>query len=103
MLGILYYADEKNAFPTVPGDVIKGTLSIGMIMGQLTFGIMGDAIGRRVIYGKELMITMFGTLMVIVMPTYLPHTGITAWLAMFRLLTGIGIGAGKSETVSLHC
>jgi len=43
MIGYLYYEDEKNSVPTLPADVIKAGLSIGMIVGQLTFGLLGDA------------------------------------------------------------
>lgn len=74
---------------------MKGGLSLGMIVGQLIFGVLGDALGRRKIYGKELMITMFGTLMLIVLPTSLSHDGIVAWITMWRIVTGVGIGAGK--------
>lgn len=28
MIGYLYYKDEKNKVPTVPSDVIKGSLSV---------------------------------------------------------------------------
>ncbi|KUJ10168.1 MFS inorganic phosphate transporter [Mollisia scopiformis] len=102
VLGYIYYKDQKNAVPTVPASVIKGGLSIGMIVGQLVFGVLGDAIGRKKIYGKELMITMFGTLMVIVLPTDLSHDGIVAWLTVWRIVTGVGIGADypMSSTIS---
>ena len=68
MLGYLYFHDEKNKVPTVPGDLIKASLSIGMILGQIGFGVFGDALGRHRIYGKELIITIIGSLMVILMP-----------------------------------
>ena len=68
---------------------------IGMIVGQLTFGLFGDALGRHKVYGKELIITIFGTLLLIVAPTGLNHTGIVTWLTVFRIVTGLGIGGGK--------
>jgi len=40
-----------------------------MILGQLLFGLFGDALGRHKVYGKELILTIFGTLLVIVAPT----------------------------------
>lgn len=96
MIGYTYFADTKNTLPTNQSDSIKGALSIGMIFGQVLFGFFGDAIGRRKIYGKELIITIFGTFMVIVAPGSMSHTGIVAWLVMFRIVTGVGIGAGLS-------
>ena len=47
IIGYLYYADDKNAVPTVQQDVIKGALSLGMIVGQIGFGLFGDALGRQ--------------------------------------------------------
>ena len=95
MIGYIYFKDEKNAVPTVKASIMKGALSLGMIVGQLVFGVLGDALGRRKIYGKELMITILGTLMVIVMPTSLSHEGVVVWVTMWRVFTGVGIGAGE--------
>jgi PHS family inorganic phosphate transporter-like MFS transporter len=95
MIGYIYFADEKATLPINQSDSIKGALSIGMIFGQILFGFFGDAIGRHRIYGKELIITMFGTLMCIVAPPHMSHTGIVSWLVVFRIMTGVGIGAGS--------
>lgn len=70
-----------------------------MIIGQLTLGLFEDALGRHRIYGKELIITIFGTLLVIVAPTSLGHSGIVAWLTIFRVVTGFGIGGGKCKLI----
>jgi hypothetical protein len=35
MLGYLYFNDNKHKVPTLSGDTIKASLSIGMICGQL--------------------------------------------------------------------
>jgi MFS transporter, PHS family, inorganic phosphate transporter len=35
MLGYLYFDDNKHKVPTLSGDTIKASLSIGMICGQL--------------------------------------------------------------------
>ena len=93
IIGYLYYEDGE--VPTVPSDVIKGGLSLGMIVGQLGFGLFGDALGRHKIYGKELILTILGTLLLIVAPPRLDHGGIVAWLTVFRIITGLGIGGGE--------
>lgn len=96
MIGYIYFKDEKSTISTIKGDEIKGGLSIGMICGQLTFGLFGDAIGRHRVYGKELLITSFGTLMVILLPWKgLSHNGVVAWLTVWRVVTGVGIGGGE--------
>ncbi|KAK5746622.1 hypothetical protein LTR17_000638 [Elasticomyces elasticus] len=102
IVGYLYYDDNKNKVPTVPQDVIKGALSIGMIFGQIGFGISGDALGRHKIYGKELILTIMGTLLLILMPWHnFGHTGVVAWMFCFRFVTGVGIGGDYPMTSSL--
>ncbi|OCT46997.1 putative inorganic phosphate transporter [Cladophialophora carrionii] len=116
MLGYLYFADEENKIPTLPADTIKAALSIGMIVGQLGFasaeqcedakviavGILGDALGRHRIYGKELMITILGTLLCVLMPWRgFSHHDVIAWMSVFRVLTGIGIGGDYPMTSAL--
>lgn len=94
ILGYLYYHDGK--VPTVDSDVMKGGLSLGMVVGQLLFGLLSDVWGRHAIYGKELLLTIFGTLLVILLPwKNMAPRSITAWVAIFRVLTGVGIGAGN--------
>lgn len=96
MLGYLYWQDQGSEVPTVSSDIMKGTLSVGMAVGQVMFGVLGDALGRHKVYGKELLITLFGTLMVVLLPwNNFDHQSIVAWVACFRVVTGIGIGAGK--------
>jgi PHS family inorganic phosphate transporter-like MFS transporter len=95
IIGLLYYDDQGGKVPTVRSDIIKGGLSIGMIVGQLAFGLFGDALGRHKVYGKELIITILGTIMLIVPPAYLGHTAIVAWLTVFRMIAGFGIGGGE--------
>ena len=99
MIGYIYFIDEKGTVPTVKSDIMKGGLSVGMVVGQLAFGILGDTLGRRRVYGKELIVTMLGTLMVIVAPAHMSHTGIVAWVSVFRVLTGVGIGGGLFTSI----
>ncbi|KAL1884433.1 hypothetical protein Plec18167_002021 [Paecilomyces lecythidis] len=92
IIGYLYF--PKGSVPATNSDIMKGSLSLGMVVGQFIFGILGDAWGRHAIYGKELILTLFGTLMTILLPwNGLSTRAITAWVAVFRVVTGIGIGA----------
>lgn len=86
--------------PHADSDIMKGSLSLGMIVGQVGLGLLGDAWGRRAIYGKELIVTLFGTLMVILLPwkTLSPQS-ITIWISVARVITGIGIGAGLNSLI----
>ncbi|KAH9824454.1 MFS transporter, PHS family, inorganic phosphate transporter [Teratosphaeria destructans] len=42
ILGALYYQDNHGHVPTVEADLIKGALHLGMITGQILFGVFGD-------------------------------------------------------------
>lgn len=82
---------------------MKGSLSLGMIVGQIGFGLLSDTWGRKAVYGKELMITLFGTLMVVLLPWRgLSHQAITAWVSIFRVVAGVGIGAGMSPSCGMN-
>ncbi|KAJ5748743.1 uncharacterized protein N7511_010439 [Penicillium nucicola] len=100
ILGYLYFQDGK--VPSVQSDIIKGGLSLGMVVGQLLFGVLSDVLGRHTIYGKELLLTIFGTLMVILLPWKgMTSQSVTTWVAVFRVLTGVGIGADYPLSSSL--
>ncbi|KAJ5863923.1 uncharacterized protein N7529_005839 [Penicillium soppii] len=100
IFGYLYFQDGK--VPTVDSDIIKGGLSLGMVVGQLLFGVLSDVWGRHTIYGKELALTIFGTLMVVLLPwNHMSAQSVTAWVAVFRVVTGVGIGADYPLSSSL--
>lgn len=101
MLGYIYYKDNANSIPAIQQDSMKGGLSIGMICGQILLGIFGDALGRHNIYGRKLILTMVGTLLVITAPPHMSHEGIVAWVTCFRVLTGMGVGGGLSTDLYL--
>lgn len=111
VLGYLYFEDHGSSVPSVDSDIMKGGLSLGMIVGQILFGLLGDACGRHAVYGKELIITLCGTMLVILLPWKgMSVEGIVAWISVFRVLTGVGIGAGmlvpvpsRRTFLSKHC
>lgn len=104
MIGYIYFKDNKGSVPAIQGDEIKGSFNIGMIAGQLMFGTLGDALGRHRVYGKECLFAIFGTLMVILLPWRgLSHTGVVAWLSVFRCMTGMGTGGGEVFSSILPC
>ncbi|KAL4897664.1 major facilitator superfamily domain-containing protein [Aspergillus ambiguus] len=90
MLGYLYFETNDLSVPSAQSYIMKGGLGLGMIVGQILFGVLGDACGRHAVYGKELIITLCGTLLVILLPwNGMSAQGITAWIAVFRVLTGV--------------
>ncbi|KAL4872787.1 hypothetical protein BDV12DRAFT_210134 [Aspergillus spectabilis] len=102
ILGYLYFQEHEGSVPAVDSDIMKGGLSLGMVIGQIVFGVLGDAWGRHTIYGKELLITIFGTLLVILMPwKSMSPKEVTAWVAVWRVVTGVGTGADCPLSSSL--
>ncbi|KXJ86028.1 major facilitator superfamily domain-containing protein [Microdochium bolleyi] len=63
---------------------VNAAANIGNVFGQLSFGFLGDAFGRKFVYGKELWIAITGLVLIIAMPMW--------WLFGFRFLLGVGIG-----------
>lgn len=104
MLGYLYWGDANDKIPTIKGDVIKASFGMGMIVGQVFFGVFADALGRHFVYGKELMLTIAGAFLVIMMPwgQGFGHSSVVAWMCVFRVLTGIGVGGGKNPKHNEH-
>ena len=66
---------------------------MGNIIGQLSFGYLGDIYGRRVVYGNELIIGIFGLILLISLPNSIPTATLkSAWIFCWRFVLGIGIG-----------
>lgn len=102
VLGYLYFQENDSEVPSVNSDIMKGGLSLGMIVGQVLFGLLSDTWGRQAVYGRELMVTLLGTLLVILLPwNGFSTQDITAWISIFRVLTGVGIGAGMLTMILL--
>jgi PHS family inorganic phosphate transporter-like MFS transporter len=97
MIGYIYFKDHKNAIPTAHSGAIKAGAKIGMLVGQLVFGFLGDnTLGRHNVYGRELLFTIFGILMCTWLPWQaLGHNTIVIWLTVGRFITGLGLGGGK--------
>ncbi|KAJ5944369.1 hypothetical protein N7516_004537 [Penicillium verrucosum] len=65
---------------------------------KLLFGVLSDVWGRHIIYGKELLLTLFGTLMVVLLPwNRMSAQSVTAWISIFRVVTRVGIGAAEKS------
>lgn len=45
------------------------------------------------VYGKELMVIIFATILTISVPAYLSGLDALTWVTIFRVILGIGIGA----------
>jgi PHS family inorganic phosphate transporter-like MFS transporter len=93
MLGVAFWQNSthKGKIPSKSDTAIKVATSGGTVIGQLGFGILADIIGRKRMYGVELMIIIFATLAQSLSASS-SAVSITGILIFWRVLMGIGIG-----------
>ncbi|KAJ3486738.1 hypothetical protein NLI96_g4034 [Meripilus lineatus] len=82
-----------HSLPSGLEGFIKAAANIGSVIGQFTFGYLADYLGRKAVYGKELMLIIVATILCISDPTgdISPNAALI-WLGVFRILLGIGVG-----------
>ncbi|KAJ7650411.1 phosphate permease [Roridomyces roridus] len=92
MIGYVYGKGTPGKLDSNTQDLgIKVATPVGTLVGQLAFGWLADVVGRKRMYGVELMIIIVGTF-----AQALAGSGhavsIVGVLIVWRFLTGIGIG-----------
>ncbi|KAF5371016.1 hypothetical protein D9615_010016 [Tricholomella constricta] len=81
---------------------MKAGANIGSVIGQFAFGYAADALGRKAVYGKELMVIILATILTMTTPTgTLSPDHCLIYLAMFRILLGIGVGGDYPMSASI--
>ncbi|MQL54455.1 MFS transporter [Acidianus ambivalens] len=65
--------------------VLASSAIITAVLGQIVFGILGDKIGRKKVYGVEASLLSAGAFLSAFSPNLL-------WLIIFRMIMGVGIG-----------
>jgi PHS family inorganic phosphate transporter-like MFS transporter len=91
MLGIVYFNDDKGKMPTTSDSAIKLSTSAGTVIGQLGFGALADIVGRKKMYGFELIIIIFATLAQ-ALTAGSPACDIVGLIIFWRVIMGVGIG-----------
>ncbi|KAK8118922.1 major facilitator superfamily domain-containing protein [Apiospora kogelbergensis] len=90
MLGIVYYP-STGAMPASSDNAIKLATSAGTVIGQLGFGYLADRVGRKKMYGLELIIIIFATVAQ-ALSSNSPSVDVVGLIIFWRVLMGIGIG-----------
>ncbi|KAJ7894035.1 inorganic phosphate transporter [Mycena leptocephala] len=81
---------------------LKAGANIGSVIGQFLFGYLADSLGRKAIYGKELMLIIFATIMCLTTPTgSLSPDNCLIYLTMFRIVLGVGVGGDYPMSASV--
>ncbi|KAJ7222764.1 MFS general substrate transporter [Mycena haematopus] len=91
-----------NDLPAGLQGLLKAGTNIGSVIGQLLFGYLADSLGRKAIYGKELMLIIFATIMCLTTPTgsISPNNSLI-YLTIWRIILGIGVGGDYPMSASV--
>lgn len=88
-----YWGGLHDYYPPLLRGTVNAAANIGNIIGQLSFGYLGDIFGRRFVYGNELIIGMIGLILTISLPNSISSpTSKMLWIFWWRVVLGIGIG-----------
>lgn len=90
MLGIVYYPGVGK-MPTSSDNAIKLATSAGTVVGQLGFGFLADLVGRKKMYGLELIVIIFATVGQS-LTSGSPACDIIGLIIFWRVIMGVGIG-----------
>lgn len=94
MLGVVYWqsaAKKPGVIPTNSDTAIKVATSGGTVLGQVGFGALADIVGRKRMYGLELILIIFATLAQSLASSS-PAISVVGLIIFWRVLMGIGIG-----------
>lgn len=90
MLGIVYFPGVGQ-MPTSSDSAIKLATSAGTVIGQVGFGIAADLVGRKRMYGLELIVIIFATIGQ-ALTSGSPACDVIGLIIFWRVIMGIGIG-----------
>ncbi|EXJ92745.1 MFS transporter, PHS family, inorganic phosphate transporter [Capronia epimyces CBS 606.96] len=96
MLGVVYWQDApnpKNAgkIPSNSDTAIKVATSGGTVIGQVAFGYLADVVGRKRMYGLELILIIFATLAQ-ALSSDSRAISVVGLIIFWRVIMGVGIG-----------
>lgn len=91
MIGFVYYKDNGSITPHNVDTAIKVSCSVGTVVGQLAFGYLADRVGRKKMYGVELLIIIIGTIGQALAGNG-PAASFWGIITFWRIILGIGVG-----------
>lgn len=100
MLGVVYKQDHKGTLTTPQDTAIKLATSAGTVLGQVGFGTLADIVGRKKMYGLELILIIVATLAQSLTGPG-PGTSIVGLIIFWRVLMGIGMSHLPHQFIAL--
>lgn len=94
MLGVVYWqnaAKNPGKIPSNSDTAIKVATSGGTVIGQVAFGWLADLVGRKRMYGLELILIIFATLAQ-ALSSDSRAISVVGLIIFWRVIMGIGIG-----------
>jgi MFS transporter, PHS family, inorganic phosphate transporter len=114
MFGVVFWGPaNKGVIDPSADTAIKVATSGGTIIGQLGFGYLADVVGRKRMYGLELIIIIFATLAQALSSPSI-SVSFVGLIIFWRVLMGVGIGqwlladsmkclTNYHQVVTTHC
>ncbi|RUS20112.1 hypothetical protein BC937DRAFT_86333 [Endogone sp. FLAS-F59071] len=90
MLGFVYFP-QTSKLPSNVDTAVKVAASVGTMVGQFAFGYLADHVGRKKMYGLELIVIIVATIGQAVSGQG-PAVSVWSAIVFWRLILGIGIG-----------
>ncbi|KKA23888.1 Phosphate:H symporter [Rasamsonia emersonii CBS 393.64] len=100
MLGVVFWlgaSKNPGKIPSSADTAIKVSTSGGTVIGQLLFGFLADRVGRKRMYGLELIIIIFSTLAQ-ALSSDSPGMSIVGVLIFWRVVMGIEVNGIRFAT-----
>lgn len=94
MLGLTFWLDNPSKPGEIPANVqtaIKAATSGGAVLGQIGFGYLADLLGRRRMYGIEL-VTIIASTLAQSLSSPSSSLSMAGLLIFWRIIMGVGIG-----------
>ena len=90
-ISMLSYVFWAGSMPSSTTTLLKVSTSVGTVLGQVGFGCAADILGRKKIYGVELIVVIVTCILQCTIGAS-PGVNFVAVLTFYRIIMGIGIG-----------
>lgn len=90
-IAMMSYVFWHGDMPSTISTILKVSTSVGTIIGQIGFGTLADVVGRKKVYGLELILMIIATALQCLIGSS-PAVNFFIVLTIYRVVMGVGIG-----------